>query len=143
MKKRLVIFFAPILFIILFNFILSFALSSNKVSNELGLYCKPICRNDMVEYQSGTCEVCNEDIIKNGVMYSIEADNYQYSIDKSTKLVFKDYYDSWDTYKKDYNVCMFWYKFDALLIIFALSIYPATICMELYDKYRKKREENE
>lgn len=88
------------LFIVIFSWI---QLSTSTYHMKLVRYGAPICSIDKHQFESDTCEECGSGVVDTGVFFSIDGTS-AYSDDYQLK--FTDFYDSYDAFRSDYDMCM-------------------------------------
>lgn len=103
--RRLVILLLPLVLGLSCMGIIGSKLAKSTYFENLIMYGQPICSMDRHRFESDTCGTCEATIQSSGVFFSKEVammspygDDYQ--------LKFSDYYESYDQFRVDYDMCM-------------------------------------
>ena len=103
--RKIIVRSMPAIFGLCIILFLGSSLSKSVYHQELTRYGVPICNIDRHRFDGDTCESCGNSVQKSGVFYSVDvAVENPYGLDYERS--FKDYYESWDAFKLDYDSCL-------------------------------------
>lgn len=108
-------------------------LSGSLYHSELTKYGYPICNIDRHRFEGETCEACDNSITRSGVFFSTKiATENPYSNDY--ELSFKDYYESYESFKADYDMCLTYSGVVLVTIIVEVCFYVFLLMHSRKDK---------
>lgn len=122
------------LFIVIF---IGSQLSSSVYHSKLTQYGLPICSIDRHKFENATCEACGRDIMSAGVFFSANvAMTKPFGVDY--ELSFADYYDSYEVFKSDYDMCLSYSNAVMAIVVLEVCVY---VFLFMYSRWNKTKVE--
>jgi ABC-type sugar transport system permease subunit len=102
----------------------------------------PICAVDKHAYTTNKCPECGGDIMSNGQFVKRYVIDYENDLDTEqyTTVMLKDYYDSWEDFKNDYNTVMVYAIIIAVDAVLLATMTAFNIVMIV--RWNKERHKN-